>query len=380
MPRLADAARALLDAATEIARARRHGVIDELHVFAVVASNDGNAARFDERCVDLVALRALVDDALAAKEDRGMYRDGALPVPSEKLRRLLFADRAERHGLFASLRDVSAEEIVGVLLEEPAIVALMLAAGRPIGSVRDGVVLARAAAVARGHGTVTLLHFARVLADDAAVVASCANASASAIDALAQLRARLEERMATDCGPARDGAFAPLEATTTLRRFLFDEAPPSRRTRLYARPLLAATLGSDEISTLFEGDPSIVATIVKALRSEVKRESRVARAAEETARDEAELLGLPADATLDVVFHDDDGTSLDLLVAILRDCFHLPTQEALRLMVGVHMRGHAVIGSFPAHEAKLLAAAARARAREARAPLHVSLERTPELP
>lgn len=65
-----------------------------------------------------------------------------------------------------------------------------------------------------------------------------------------------------------------------------------------------------------------------------------------------------------VIMHNDDFTTMDFVVDILRDIFHKDETEAERLMLLVHETGKAVVGAYPYDIAvsKVHAAAARAKA------------------
>ena len=65
-----------------------------------------------------------------------------------------------------------------------------------------------------------------------------------------------------------------------------------------------------------------------------------------------------------VIMHNDDFTTMDFVVDILRDIFHKDEAEAERLMLLVHEVGKAVVGSYPYDIAvsKVQTAAARAKA------------------
>jgi len=65
-----------------------------------------------------------------------------------------------------------------------------------------------------------------------------------------------------------------------------------------------------------------------------------------------------------VIMHNDDFTTMDFVVDILRDIFHKDEMEAERLMLLVHETGKAVVGSYPYDIAvsKVQTAAARAKA------------------
>ena len=65
-----------------------------------------------------------------------------------------------------------------------------------------------------------------------------------------------------------------------------------------------------------------------------------------------------------VIMHNDDFTTMDFVVDILRELFHKDEIEAERLMMLVHETGKAVVGTYPYDIAvsKVQSAAARAKA------------------
>ncbi|MDE6917743.1 MAG: ATP-dependent Clp protease adaptor ClpS [Lachnospiraceae bacterium] len=65
-----------------------------------------------------------------------------------------------------------------------------------------------------------------------------------------------------------------------------------------------------------------------------------------------------------VIMHNDDFTTMDFVVDILRDIFHKNELEAEQLMMLVHETGKAVVAAYPYDIAvsKVQSAAARAKA------------------
>ena len=76
-------------------------------------------------------------------------------------------------------------------------------------------------------------------------------------------------------------------------------------------------------------------------------------------------------AVVELVLHDDDYTTRDLVVTVLREVIELDEARATALMQQTHDQGRARIGQRPA----TLAAAANRRAREAGSPLWIEVVR-----
>jgi len=75
-----------------------------------------------------------------------------------------------------------------------------------------------------------------------------------------------------------------------------------------------------------------------------------------------------------VIMHNDDFTTMDFVVDILRDIFHKDEMEAERLMLLVHEVGKAVVGSYPYDIAVSKVQTAAARAKAEGFPFRMSLE------
>jgi ATP-dependent Clp protease adaptor protein ClpS len=83
---------------------------------------------------------------------------------------------------------------------------------------------------------------------------------------------------------------------------------------------------------------------------------------------------LPGETSVHVVLRNDDYTTQDTVVAILRDVFGLPEAEAMRVMLATHTEGKAIVGRFSAVVAREKVEVARARARAGGFPLWVGVE------
>ncbi|NDY42241.1 ATP-dependent Clp protease adapter ClpS [Dissulfurirhabdus thermomarina] len=75
-----------------------------------------------------------------------------------------------------------------------------------------------------------------------------------------------------------------------------------------------------------------------------------------------------------VLLHNDDYTTMDFVVEILRDVFHKSTEEATRIMLNVHHQGVGVCGIYTAEIAETKVATVHDRARKAGFPLMASME------
>jgi ATP-dependent Clp protease adaptor protein ClpS len=83
---------------------------------------------------------------------------------------------------------------------------------------------------------------------------------------------------------------------------------------------------------------------------------------------------LAGETAVHVVLRNDDYTTQDIVVAILRDVFGLAEAEAMRVMLATHTEGKAIVGRFAAAAARDKVEAARARARASGFPLWVGVE------
>ena len=98
------------------------------------------------------------------------------------------------------------------------------------------------------------------------------------------------------------------------------------------------------------------------------------RALVRTTGEEVEDGTLPEDVDedVDIVFHDDDFTTMDRVVQILTECFAIPQLAAVAMMVRVHKTGSSVVKTCPASEARRRIEKGRAQALVAGMPLRIS--------
>jgi ATP-dependent Clp protease adaptor protein ClpS len=75
-----------------------------------------------------------------------------------------------------------------------------------------------------------------------------------------------------------------------------------------------------------------------------------------------------------VIFHNDDYTTMEYVVLVLRKFFHRTETEALHIMLTVHKKGKAVAGVYPAEVAETKVAEVMRDAQDHGHPLLVTAE------
>jgi ATP-dependent Clp protease adaptor protein ClpS len=75
-----------------------------------------------------------------------------------------------------------------------------------------------------------------------------------------------------------------------------------------------------------------------------------------------------------VLLYNDDYTTMDFVVWILRDIFHKSSSEATRIMLNVHYNGFGICGYYTGEIAETKVRAVHMSAKEAGFPLKASME------
>lgn len=75
-----------------------------------------------------------------------------------------------------------------------------------------------------------------------------------------------------------------------------------------------------------------------------------------------------------VLIHNDEVTTMEFVVMVLRSIFELAWLEAERVMLEAHVRGLALVGIYPLEEAKYKVGQAHSLARAEGFPLHLTIE------
>jgi ATP-dependent Clp protease adaptor protein ClpS len=76
-----------------------------------------------------------------------------------------------------------------------------------------------------------------------------------------------------------------------------------------------------------------------------------------------------------VLLHNDDYTTMEFVVWILESVFAMPTEQALQVMLNVHLRGIGVAGIYTYEIAEMKVERTTTLAREQEYPLLVTMER-----
>lgn len=83
---------------------------------------------------------------------------------------------------------------------------------------------------------------------------------------------------------------------------------------------------------------------------------------------------LPPPRRYGVFLHNDDYTTMDFVVDILRGIFNLPEDEAVRIMLQIHRQGRGLCGIYQRDIAETKCMQVEKRAREAGFPLLATVE------
>lgn len=330
------AARIVADAQSEASR-RKHGAVAAEHLlFALLEHGVAWRAKLPPPCRG--ALGAIVRRELDRLPATNAYRDAAPPAlasdvvdalrPSRwsiRERPLAPRDLFVRLALLPRVRDWFGEAMMDDALVDDAVMEATLLAAR------------------LGHLTVRTAHFLRAIAEQ------------RWLDAPPALAAELDRRQPPLLEPR--GAEQPSLGE--------DLAVLVAKSKVYARMaqrpatsdmLLCIALREDEVRALFEAVGFDAAALQQVL-------AHGARGVPEP----------PASGMVDVFFHDDDFTPVDLVRELMERKFQLEPAESKERIFAAQSEGEVLVATMPADEALVRADEARLRALDLRVPLRITL-------
>lgn len=361
---LDDDAKRIVAAASALARRHHHDTVEVEHLLAAILADDAGLF-FDG--IARAKLVALLDARIFARACSSAYRDPAISAESPLSAAASMAlRRASTAYDLVAVGTVSIEKLLASLWHEPTIASIVKDATVDTSDLDALLDEAREVAIACRHPRVGILHFLAV-----------ARAKDWFVDGMravggdrTKLRVAVESRLAVIRAKESESTQAP-SLDDDLKEYVdvvTDAASSTRHGAARGVDLLRQLLHPDHRAPVFEeaGVPEL--PLLRWLGT-----GHVDAGEDVDEADEAETLA--EDAELDVVFHDDDITSMEYVVTLLETYFDCSKERAVELMFAVHEGGEMVVGRFPAARARSLATQARVIAEEASVPLRISLRR-----
>lgn len=336
--RLDPDAKHALHAASELARRYRHRAVEPEHLLRALLDIRESTLAFTERAVNSLALADCVDARLAEWPASGLYRDThAQPAVAGGLSALLARAGAGR--LSFIVRPLTVLQVARAACEERTLAALLFDARSEVATPAEAFAQARTLARARGHVSTSVYHLVRTVADQAWLVAPLVEANVDVAGLIRCVEGRLEASSDSDPDIVADfEALAPLG-----REHLIGI--------LFRIPAVERLLGENDVA------------VVDVLRALVGAKGE---------RVDDDALPPDTDEMLDIVFHDDDITTMEFVVEMLTTYFAVPSNEALALTLGIHKSSSKVVKRCAANEARWRIEKARAHASAAKMPLRIT--------
>ncbi len=337
----ADAAR-VVEQAHAVARRHRHAEVEPEHLLRVLAAEPDAAAVFTRLAIESVTLAEQLDAHLSTWPASGLYRDARVePQQSERLR-ILFR-RAGWSSIFSFVRPLTLEQLTLATCGLPSVAPLVLDARAESITAQDVVAHARILAAGRGDDALSVFHVVHVVADQPWMASALRDAGIDRTKLQSALESRLER---TTKRPIRLGL--PFAAIGNRNVWL------------------GALLRSPSVVSVFSDDVGVpVQAVFRAL-------ARGSGAPD----DDTFPSGDGSDgAQIEIVFHNDDFTTMPFVVDTLVHAFALSTADAVARMRGVHEHGQMVVATLPARDARKALKNARSHARREQMPLRITWRR-----
>lgn len=352
VPRLDESSQRVLTDAMCRARALRHDVVDAEHVLAAIVADAPVPVRAGfGSVVSLPELARRLDANLAARPSTGMYRDGSAAIPiSDRLHTAL--RRAGQSKRWWPLQSVDSNDMLQALLWDPQIATTALEAKL---DATDAVALVEQATMlglSRQHEHVGIEHVLRIASD--------ADWFREALAEVGLPKERFDHAVEERLG---------LEGNTPGRT-----RPP--QSRELARSFHTAQLGAASARAESLAPRRLVAQLIRDSRElfDALGVSRIRLVRAIIGEPLAIPAELPLDAVeVDVVFHNDDFTTMEFVTDVLTNVFELTAANATASMLTIHRTGEAVIRRMATVDACAAREEALERAEAAAMPLRISL-------
>jgi ATP-dependent Clp protease adaptor protein ClpS len=340
----------VLDEARALARRYQHDAVHLEHLLTAMLEQ----ARLSISGISRPELLARLEARLAARPRGALYRDriNAEPVLGADTETALRRADADR-GLVL-FRAVTLHELFVAVLRDPTLAALVVASEIESEELDDLLEQAQRLAISRQHELVTVDHVLRVMLDTTWFTSALIAVDCDGV----LLRQMVEERLDEEPLAVRPSRGQPSLGLVDAVRFAKATASTSGADVVGVRHLLVNLLkGRHRALAFVEAEVPLLPLL------------RYVVAGRTDAGDDAP----DSEGDLDVVFHNDDSTTMEFVVQVLAKCFDVTEPRAMGLMLDVHRKGERTIGTFTAEDARERVADARVMAEHASMPLRISL-------
>lgn len=350
----ADATMVMVEARS-LARRYQHDAVDLEHLLtAALTRRDGPPLSIDG--VSRPELLARLEARLVAQPHSALYRDSARvieptmsPTVETTLRRA-----ATGRGLTGFFRAITLKELFVALVMDPTLAVLVVEASIASDELEVLLGQARTLAVSRRHELVTVDHVLTVVLDASWFLTALRAVRADP----SELRESLEARLAAEPHSTSGRRVQRSHDVDDVAHLARTTASRAGADAVGARHFVSPLLHGPHLAQAFVDAGVPLLPLLRYLAS---------------GHADAGADAPDTDGDLDVVFHNDDSTTMEFVVDVLTRCFDISEVRATKLMLDVHKRGERRIGSFAAVDARARVAQARARAEKAAMPLRISL-------